>query len=356
MPLLAPPPPRPAWRDVDAHALQPPPPEHVPLLDCLERTVAYITRARPALLSTAVARARAIFRWVCERVALEEAGSADPQLVYKKRVGCAEGVSALFALMCSKAQLEAVKIIGFQRLYVPPSLAKESKDERERRIQQEEMNKTSRSLHYWNAVRLSMENGTKKWILIDCVMSMWSPAGARFCDSFFNPDPLLFCLSHHPIQVLAGNWQEEDSSWSSAQSASLALATPGPGSSKAFNFASSVASPSMAATPSLRRTSTMSMSFMSPGAGALGSPVVPSAQGPTTATELLVQAPQQAQCRRPPMSLRQFETAFLQPGPGMCALGLKVAVPAQAPTICIPGNLYAYAVPVGLLVFVCVRE
>ncbi len=169
---------------IDRHALQAPPE--------VERTIAGLARylVRPARNDAETARA--IYRWVTDRIAYDapalaarRIGDYRPESVLRSRLTVCEGYANLFQALCREAGLEAVKILGWAR----GDLAG--------------LGKATHPGHAWNAVRIE-----GRWQLVEATWGAGSVNGKQFIKCFRSyyfltpPEELVF--SHYPVD---SRWQ-----------------------------------------------------------------------------------------------------------------------------------------------------
>ncbi|MCJ1475767.1 cytokinesis protein 3 [Lambiella insularis] len=135
-----------------------------------------------------VQRLRAIFTWVSEKIAWEEAfeGQVDSRRVIQARRGCAEEIAVLTMEMCSAMGIHAEVVRGY--LKGPGEIP--------------ELNKTPRPNHWWNAVLIDGE-----WRMMDCSLAsptnpkraLYSSAQSQAAESwYFLTRPLELCYTHVP--------------------------------------------------------------------------------------------------------------------------------------------------------------
>jgi hypothetical protein len=174
-----------SYEAIDRHALQAPPEAEA----SPETLAAYLTK--PA--RNPREKARAIFRWITDRVAYDAEGFFSgrygdnrAEAVLRNRKAVCEGFANLFELLCRHAGVEAVKIRGSAKGvgYVPGT-------------------KGRGGPHAWNAVRL---DGT--WQLVDAT---WGAGGLtdkrftkRFEDYYFLTSPEQLIFTHLPADA---TWQ-----------------------------------------------------------------------------------------------------------------------------------------------------
>ncbi len=132
-------------------------------------------------------KARAIFRWVADRIAYDAksflnktSSSADPDAVFQSRLAACAGYAALFERLAKESGLEAVTIHGYAKgvgHITGSSMAEPN--------------------HDWNAVKID-----GKWQLVDATWgSAYVSDGAavkRFSETFFLPPPEQLAFSHLP--------------------------------------------------------------------------------------------------------------------------------------------------------------
>jgi hypothetical protein len=170
------------YAGIDRHALAAPPDEEQSLV----KLAAYL--AKPC--KTDIEKTRAIYRWVTDRIAYDfdafrrGTGRDDKaEAVLTNRRAVCEGYSNLFADLCSRMGVKAVKIAGFGKGfgYRPRTTF-------------------SRTNHAWNAVQID-----GKWRLIDAT---WG-AGfiqndkfvKRFSEFFFLTPPEKLIFTHFPQEA-----------------------------------------------------------------------------------------------------------------------------------------------------------
>src|SRR5262249_47757666 len=155
-----------------------------------DRLAAYLMR--PA--RTERDKARAIYRWVTDRIAydvdgymLGKRGDNTAEGAFRTRKVVCEGYANLFERLCRHAGLEAVNLLRVAR---GPGLG--------------DPLDVTRPNHAWNAVRLD-----GRWHLLDATWGAGSPGpmGAydkQFEEFFFLTPPDLFVFSHYPMDP---QWQ-----------------------------------------------------------------------------------------------------------------------------------------------------
>ena len=169
-----------SYAAIDKHALQAP--------KDVEASVASLTAylIRPA--KTDAEKARAIFRWLTDRVVYDmpaflanKLGGATAQKTLATRQATCEGYGRLFKAMCDEAKLEAAFIPGYVR-------SDTSKPD--------DPLKTN---HGWNAVKLD-----GRWYLVDATWGAGNVSPEtrkwekRFREFFFLTPPELLIFSHYP--------------------------------------------------------------------------------------------------------------------------------------------------------------
>ena len=164
---------------VDAHALA--------ATAQSEVTILSLAQYLGAGASSDVEKARAVYRWVADRIAYDAKSffnqthsSVDPDAVFQLRLAACGGYAALFERLAKESGLEATTIIGYAKgiaHIAGGSMAEPN--------------------HAWNAVKLD-----SKWQLIDTTWgSGYVSDGAyvkRFSETFFLPSPEQLAFSHFP--------------------------------------------------------------------------------------------------------------------------------------------------------------
>ncbi len=178
--------PRPAYEAVDKWALAASAED--------EKTLAALSGYLAKGCKTAREKARAIFRWVTDRITYDtgwlRGGDRyplvqDPEGVLKKRKTDCVGYADLVVNLAGRMQLKAVRVDGFLKL---PS---------------HKPGRRSTTAHSWNAVQAD-----GKWFLMDASNGTGSLRGTDFVkdynDYFFSIDPEQWILLHFPE---APRWQ-----------------------------------------------------------------------------------------------------------------------------------------------------
>jgi hypothetical protein len=173
------------YRAIDRHALATPP--------AVENSLASLAKYLTQPARDEREKARAIFRWVADRIAYDaegyfsgEYGDLSAAGVLQRRKAVCEGYANLFLKLCQQAGLTAAKIHGYARGadHVPGA-------------------KVPKSNHAWNAVKLQ-----GKWHLLDVTWGAGHLRGKDFVkqynDYFFLPAPDKLIFSHLPE---APRWQ-----------------------------------------------------------------------------------------------------------------------------------------------------
>jgi hypothetical protein len=175
----------PPYKAIDQHALKAPPQAE----QSLDRLAAYLTQAA----NTDREKARAIYRWVTDRIAYDVdnflAGRRvddNPRTVLRRRRAVCSGYANLFLALCKEAGVKAARVVGKARGYgYRPGRLKANNG------------------HAWNAVYLE-----GKWRLLDAT---WG-AGAigerkfvkRFAEHYFLTPAEQLIFTHLPDE---DRWQ-----------------------------------------------------------------------------------------------------------------------------------------------------
>lgn len=173
---------------IDRHALKAP--------EALEQDMASLANYLTIPARSDRDRARAIFRWIADRISYNaegffsnDTGDNSAEGAFKNRKCVCLGYANLFAKLCKHAGLEAVMLIGESKGAVSPA------------------DRDARAYHAWNAVRLD-----GKWHLLDVTWSAGFIDGRtykkHFTDYFFLTPPDQFIFSHYPHEM---KWQLLDS-------------------------------------------------------------------------------------------------------------------------------------------------
>jgi len=173
---------------VDKHALAAPPAVET----SVEKLAAYLGEGR----LTEEEKARAIFRWITDRVAYDVEGflkgnypDPSPENVLRTRLAVCEGYARLFNALAQEVGLESELVAGRSKGYGFSS---------------EEAAQKKQADHAWNAVKLD-----GKWRLVD---STWGAGGMgpekkflkRFNEHWFSTRPEQFIYDHFPEEQ---RWQ-----------------------------------------------------------------------------------------------------------------------------------------------------
>jgi hypothetical protein len=174
------------YAEIDQHALNATPAD--------EASLAKLARYLVEPCKTDQEKARAIYRWVTDRIAYDtesffagRPGDGRPEAVLKSRKGVCEGYANLYGNLAERAGLKVVKIAGLVR---PMDSAPGQK-------------LSGLQAHAWNAVRFD-----DRWWLLD---STWGAGGLngknytkQFSEFFFLTPPEMLIYSHLPFDP---RWQ-----------------------------------------------------------------------------------------------------------------------------------------------------
>jgi hypothetical protein len=170
---------------IDRHALKAPPQAEASLADLAKYLAGPCKTDRD--------KARAIYRWITDRVAYDVQGLLTGQIgdtsaaaVLKSRKTVCEGYADLFVDLCGRMGVKAAKVSGYAKIvgYQPGD-------------------KFTQTNHAWNAVQLD-----GKWHLVDCILGAGVLNGKEYQKQFsdfaflVSPEALLF--SHCPKEE---KWQ-----------------------------------------------------------------------------------------------------------------------------------------------------
>jgi hypothetical protein len=138
-------------------------------------------------------KARAVYRWITDRVAYDvqglltgQLGDTSAEAVLKSRKTVCEGYAQLFVDLCERMGVKAAKVSGYAKIvgYRPGD-------------------KFTATNHAWNAVQLD-----GKWHLVDCILGAGALNGKQFekaySDFAFLPSPEALLFSHCPKDA---KWQ-----------------------------------------------------------------------------------------------------------------------------------------------------
>jgi len=174
------------YSQIDRHALAAPADE--------EQSLAGLANylARPC--KTDIEKTRAVYRWMTDRIAYDfdafrrggRYRNDEPETVLTARKAICEGYAGLFADLCKRMGVTAVKISGFGKGFGYRSRVT-----------------FSRTNHAWNAVQID-----GKWRLIDATWGAGFIQGdkfvKRFSEFFFLTPPETFIFTHFPQE---NRWQ-----------------------------------------------------------------------------------------------------------------------------------------------------
>ncbi|KAK6442023.1 hypothetical protein LTR95_001735 [Oleoguttula sp. CCFEE 5521] len=155
-----------------------------PMINAAALAQSYICRPH----RSDVARLRAIFTWVAERVTWEEdyEGHSDSRRVVQTKRGCSNEIAMLVRDMCNAVGLHAEVVQGFLK---SPGESTTIDD-------------LAQSNHYWNAVIVDGE-----WRMLDCALAsptnpkraLYSSASAQVAEPwYFLARPSEICYTHIP--------------------------------------------------------------------------------------------------------------------------------------------------------------
>lgn len=146
-------------------------------------------------------KARAIFYWIANNIALDPKGiktndqkNSDPVKVIELRKATSLGFSLLFQEMCSQANIRCLSVDGYVKDF--PEAINDIPDE---------MN------HSWNVVQLGQS--PEEWYYVDAAKASgyldkkFSMFTKKFTSGYFFADKILFNLDHYPDNKA---WQLED--------------------------------------------------------------------------------------------------------------------------------------------------
>jgi len=167
------------YRAIDAHALAAPPE--------VEKSLASLTAYLIGPANDDRERARAIYRWVIDRIAYDDDSLAKnvpppntPEEVLKRRLGLCDGITYLFNELCNIAGLEAKSVVGNFR-----KAAFKSSEQVER--------------HGWCAVKLG-----HAWHLVEPTLARSKKFDKFWLEFYFLAPPELLLVDRFPDQ---SKWQ-----------------------------------------------------------------------------------------------------------------------------------------------------